>query len=120
MSLSLSKRNDWVLQSEIRSMSIECERLGGINLSQGIVDTEVPLVVRRAAQQAMNRGINTYTRYDGLPELRNAIADKQKKFTGLEYDPGSEIVVSAGATGALYCACLALLEPGDEVIHVAP
>ena len=118
--LKVSSRTDWVRQSEIRNMSIECDRIGGINLSQGIVDTEVPLVVRRAAQQAMNRGINTYTRYDGLPELRNAIADKQKKFTGLEYDPGSEIVVSAGATGALYCACLALLEPGDEVIVFEP
>lgn len=118
--LKVSSRTDWVRQSEIRNMSIECDRIGGINLSQGIVDTEVPLVVRRAAQQAMDRGINTYTRYDGLPELRNAIADKQKKFTGLEYDPGSEIVVSAGATGALYCACLALLEPGDEVIVFEP
>lgn len=118
--LRTSSRTEWVRQSEIRNMSIECERMGGINLSQGIVDTEVPLVVRRAAQEAMDRGINTYTRYDGLPELREAIADKQKRFTGLEYDPEGEIIVSAGATGALYCACLALLEPGDEVIVFEP
>lgn len=118
--LTVSFRTEWVKQSEIRAMSIECERIGGINLSQGIVDTEVPLEVRRGAQAAMDRGVNTYTRYDGLPELREAIAEKQKRFTELEYDPEGEIIVSAGATGALYCACLALLEPGDEVIVFEP
>ncbi|MFC1548358.1 pyridoxal phosphate-dependent aminotransferase [Candidatus Omnitrophota bacterium] len=118
--LKTSSRTEWVRQSEIRNMSIECDRIGGINLSQGIVDTEVPLVVRRGAQEAMDKGINTYTRYDGLPELRKAIAGKHKRFTGLEYDPEGEIIVSAGATGALYCACRALLEPGDEVIVFEP
>jgi aminotransferase len=120
MSLKLSKRHEWVLQSEIRNMSIECDRVGGINLSQGVCDTEVPLVVRRAAQQAMDQGINTYTRYDGLDELREAIAIKQERFTGMKVDPNREIVVSAGATGAFYCACLALLNPGDEVILFEP
>jgi aminotransferase len=101
-------------------MSIECDRLGGINLSQGVCDTEVPLVVRRGAQEAMDRGVNTYTRYDGLDELREAIAVKQERFTGMSPDPEREIVVSAGATGALYCACLSLLNPGDEVILFEP
>ena len=118
--LKVGSRTEWVRQSEIRNMSIECDRMGGINLSQGIVDTEVPLPVRRGAQEAMDRGVNTYTRYDGLSGLRDAISVKHKKFTGLEYDPDSEIIVSAGATGALYCACLALLEPGDEVIVFEP
>jgi len=108
------------MQSEIRNMSIECDRMGGINLSQGVCDTEVPLAVRRGAQEAMDRGINTYTRYDGLDLLREAIALKQKRFTGMDVDPQKEIVVSAGATGALYCACLALLNPGDEVILFEP
>ena len=120
MSLKLSKRHEWVLQSEIRNMSIECDRVGGINLSQGVCDTEVPLVVRQGAQEAMDRGVNTYTRYDGLEELRKAIADKQKRFTGMEVDPEGEIIVSSGATGALYCTCLALLNPGDEVIVFEP
>ena len=120
MVLSLSTRHKWVLQSEIRNMSIECDRVGGINLSQGVCDTEVPLDVRRGAQDAIDRGINTYTRYDGLPELRKAIADKQQRFTGMAVNSESEVVVSAGATGALYCACLALLNPGDEVIVFEP
>ena len=101
-------------------MTIECNRLGGINLAQGVCDTEVPLVVRQGAQKAIDEGFNTYTRYDGLEELRVAIAAKQKRFTGLEMNPEGEIIVTAGATGALYCTCLSLLNPGDEVILFEP
>ena len=120
MSLKLSKRHEWVLQSEIRNMSIECDRLGGINLSQGVCDLEVPSQVRFGAKEAIDKGFNIYTRYDGLDEIRAAIAQKQLLFTGQKVDPETEIVVSAGSTGALYCACLALLNPGDEVIVFEP
>jgi len=119
MGLALSKRHEWVQQSEIRNMSIECDLMGGINLSQGVCDTEVPLIVRRAAQEAINDGINSYTRYDGIDELREAIAKKQKLYSGMSVSP-EEIVVSAGSTGAFYCACLSLLNPGDEVILFEP
>lgn len=117
--MALSKRHEWVQQSEIRNMSIECDLMGGINLSQGVCDTEVPLIVRRAAQEAINDGINSYTRYDGIDELREAIAKKQKLYSGMSVSP-EEIVVSAGSTGAFYCACLSLLNPGDEVILFEP
>jgi aminotransferase len=120
VALKLSKRCEWVMQSEIRNMSIECEIVQGINLSQGVCDLEVPAEVLQGAQAAMDAGINTYTRYDGLTELREAIAHKQRLFTGMEVDSGTEIIVSAGATGAFYCACLALLDPGDEVILFEP
>lgn len=120
MVLKLGKRHEWVVQSEIRNMSIECDKIGGINLSQGICDMEVPLMVRQGAQEAMDQGINTYTRYDGLKTLREAIAGKQSKFYDMDVDPNKEIVVSAGSTGALFCACFALLDPGDEVILFEP
>lgn len=120
LGLKLSQRHEWVVQSEIRNMSIECERINGINLSQGVCDLEVPAPVRQGAKAAMDAGINTYTRYDGLAELRQAIAHKQKLFTGMEVNPETEIIVSAGSTGAFYCACLALLNPGDEVILFEP
>ncbi len=120
MSLKLSKRREWVAQSEIRNMSIECNRVGGINMSQGVCDLEVPAQVLAGAKEAMDSGINVYTRYDGLQELRQAIAAKQQRFTGLEVDPEKEIIVSAGSTGVLYCVCLALLDPGDEVIVFEP
>lgn len=120
MTLKLSERHAWVMQSEIRNMSIECDRVGGINLSQGVCDTEVPLAVRRGAQTAIDDGVNSYTHYAGLAEVREAIAQKQKRFTGMDVDPETEVIVTAGATGALYCACLALLNPGDEVVVFEP
>jgi aminotransferase len=101
-------------------MSIECEKYGGLNLSQGVCDLEVPSVVANGAKQAIDDGINAYTRYDGLNELRQAIAKRQKSFSGLEVNPETEIVVSAGATGALYSAFFALLSAGDEVIVFEP
>ena len=118
--LRLSARSGDILQSEIRNMSIECERIGGINLSQGVCDTPVPVDVQQGAFEGVTEGFNTYTRYDGLEELRQAIAIKMRDYNGVEVDPSSEIVVSAGATGAFYCACLALLDPGDEVILFEP
>lgn len=120
MSLHLSKRSGFIVQSEIRNMSIECERVGGINLSQGVCDTPIPVEARRAAQAAIDSGPNSYTRYDGIEELRRAIARKLGQRNGLAADPNGEVVVSAGSTGAFYCACLALLDPGDEIILFEP
>jgi len=120
MATSFSKRVDLIYQSEIRNMSLECDRVGGINLSQGVCDTEVPEVVRRGAQSAMDEGVNSYTRYDGIDEIRHAIAGKMRSYNGVECDPDKEVVVSVGSTGAFYSACLALLDPGDEVILFEP
>ncbi|NTV60987.1 MAG: aminotransferase class I/II-fold pyridoxal phosphate-dependent enzyme [Chlorobiaceae bacterium] len=120
MALSLSTRHGCVLQSEIRNMSLECSRIGGINLSQGVCDTPVPSEVLRGASESVEHGVNTYTHYAGLFRLRKAIAEKQLRFSAMECDPESEIIVSAGATGAMYCAFQALLNPGDEVIVFEP
>jgi len=118
--LYLSDRQEWVARSEIRNMSIECERVGGINLAQGVCDLEVPGEVRQGAHRAIEDGINVYTRFDGLRELREAIGRKYTASTGIEVDPESEVIASAGTTGAFYCAALALLNPGDEVIVFEP
>ncbi len=120
MALSLSRRSDRITQAEIRVMTIECEKVGGINLAQGVCDTQAPLPVRRGAQAAIDAGVNSYTRFDGLAELRRAIAAKLRDYNGINADPETEITVSAGSTGAFYCACLALLDPGDEVILFEP
>ena len=120
MSLNLADRCDLVMQSDIRTMSLECARIGGINLSQGICDTPVPPEVLRGAADAVMQGPNVYTHYAGLHELRQAIADKQRRFSGMELDPEREIVISAGATGAMYCAFQALLNRGDEVLVFEP
>ncbi len=120
MSLSLSTRAARTTQSEIRIMSIECEKVKGINLAQGVCDTEVPDVVRTGAKQAIDAGLNSYTRCDGIAELRTAVAEKMRNFNGIECDPETEVIISAGSTGCFYTACLALLNPGDEVILFEP
>lgn len=120
MPLSLSKRAARTVQSEIRTMSVACEKVQGINLAQGVCDTEVPEPVREGAKQAMDEGINSYTRAEGLAPIRQAIAEKMRRFNGIECDPETEVIVGSGATGAFYTACLALLNPGDEVILFEP
>lgn len=120
MSLKVSKRRPLVAQSEIRNMSIECAKVKGINLAQGVCDLPVPDVVIQGAEEAMERGSNIYTRFDGRWELRKAIAAKQQRYSGMEVDPEGQVVASAGATGAFYATCLALLDEGDEVIVFEP
>jgi aminotransferase len=116
----LSARAGRIAQSEIRVMSIECDKVRGINLAQGVCDTPVPIEVRKAAERAIEAGHNSYTRLDGVSPLREQIACKMRMFNKVECDSEHEIVVTAGSTGAFYCTCLALLNPGDEVILFEP
>jgi len=118
--LALSQLAPATMQSEIRAMTLECDRIGGINLAQGICDTPVPAPVEEGAIQAIRDGHNIYTRLDGIGRLRAAIALKQQRDYGLDYDPESEILVSSGATGGLHAAAMALLNPGDEVLLFEP
>jgi aminotransferase len=101
-------------------MTLECTRVGGINLSQGVCDTPVPDVVKRAAQQAIDEGCNIYTRYDGLGELRGAIAKKLARDNALHFDPEREIVVASGSSAAFYGASVAIFDPGDEAVLFQP
>lgn len=109
-----------LMQSEIRNMSIECDRVHGINLSQGVCDLPLPKILQTAANDAIVAGENHYTRYDGVEKLRKAIASKVQYFNGIEADPDTQICVSCGATGALYCTCYALFDPGDEILLFTP
>ena len=120
MSLSPSRRAARTVQSEIRVMSIECEKIKGINLAQGVCDTPVPTEVREGARRAMEQGINSYTRAEGLAPIREAVAQKMRRFNGIECDPETEVIIHSGSTGAFYAACLALLNPADEVILFEP
>jgi len=118
--LRLSELAPGTVQSEIRAMSTECERMGGINLAQGVCDTPVPPVVEAEAIAAIRAGHNIYTRLDGIGRLRAAIAQKQQRDYGLVYDPETEVLVASGATAGLHAACMALLNPGDEVLVFEP
>ena len=106
--------------SEIRAMTQACVAAGGLNMAQGVCDTPVPPIVLSAAAKAMAGGKNMYSRFDGLAELREALAIKLLRDNDIRADPETEITVSAGATGSFHSACLALLNPGDEVILFEP
>jgi aminotransferase len=108
------------MQSEIRAMTTECDRIGGINLAQGVCDTPVPEVVEAGATEAIRNGENIYTRCDGITRLRQAIAAKQLRDYGLNYDPEREVMVASGATGGLHAAAMALLNPKDDVLLFEP
>jgi aminotransferase len=118
--LHLSEIAPHIIQSEIRSMTVECDAAGGVNLAQGVCDTPLPASVIEAAHQAINDGYNIYTRLDGVTPLRQAIAEKFERYNHLTADPEKEILVTSGATGAMYSTCLALFDPGDQVILFEP
>jgi N-succinyldiaminopimelate aminotransferase len=92
-----------------------------VNLGQGFPDTDGPAEIAQAAADAIMAGHgNQYPPGAGIPPLRAAIADHQRRFYGLDVDPDSEVLVTAGATEAIAAALLALVEPGDEVIAFEP
>ena len=101
-------------------MSGLARELGAINLGQGFPDEPGPEVIRRAAAEAVLHGDNQYPPMAGLPALREAAARHYRRFQGLDLDWKSEVTITSGATEALACAFLALIEPGDEVILFAP
>jgi len=120
MGLHENQRLAGLGQSEIRAMTLACTQVQGINLAQGVCDTGVPKLVLEGAKQAMDEGYNTYTRYDGLAELRQALAQRMGAFNHIPVNPETEVTASAGATGAFHCVCMGLLQPGDEVILFEP
>jgi len=101
-------------------MSALAVRTGAINLGQGFPDEDGPREVLDAAVSAIREGVNQYPPGIGIPLLRQAVADHQRRFYGLEVDPDREVLVTAGATEAIAATLLALLEPGDEVVTFEP
>ena len=101
-------------------MSALALRTGSVNLGQGFPDTDGPAEVIDVAVDALRSGRNQYAPGTGVPELRHAIADHQKRFYGVDVDPDSEVGVTTGATEAIASALLGLVDPGDEVIVLEP
>jgi N-succinyldiaminopimelate aminotransferase len=101
-------------------MSALAVRVGAVNLGQGFPDTDGPESVREAAVAAIRGGRNQYAPGIGIPELRAAVAEHQRRFYGLELDPDREVVITTGATEAIAAALLGLVDPGDEVVALEP
>jgi N-succinyldiaminopimelate aminotransferase len=100
-------------------MSALALRTGAINLGQGFPDTDGPPSLLSDAAANVQGGINQYPPGIGIPELRSAVAEHQRRFYGLEVDPDA-VLVTTGATEAIASAVLALCEPGDEVVTFQP
>lgn len=103
--------------AEMTALAVRTE---SINLGQGFPDTDGPAGMLEAAEKALYGGANQYPPGPGRPELRAAIARHRQQRYGMEYDPDTEILVTAGATEAITAAILALTEPGDEVLVIEP
>lgn len=101
-------------------MSALAASTGSINLGQGFPDTDGPTEVLDAAIAAIRSGVNQYPPGPGDPDLRQAIAEHHQRWYGIEIDPDTEVVVTAGATEALAGALLGMLDAGDEVVLFEP
>lgn len=103
--------------AEMSALAIEHD---AINLGQGFPDTDGPQEVLDAAKAAIDGGRNQYPPGPGVPELLDAISLHQKRFYGLDVDPRSEVLVTVGATEAIFATIMALVQPGDEVVTFEP
>lgn len=101
-------------------MSALAVATGSINLGQGFPDTDGPDLIKRSAIRAIEDGHNQYPPLNGISELRSAIASHHKRHNGLDFDPVTEILVTAGATEAIASCLLSLCETGDEVVMFEP
>jgi N-succinyldiaminopimelate aminotransferase len=117
----LNRRLEGMGTTIFAEMSALATATKSINLGQGFPDTDGPAEIAEAAVAAIRGGRgNQYPPGPGIPELRRAVAEHQRRFYGLAYDPDAEVLVTAGATEAIAAAMLALLEPGDEVVSFEP
>jgi aspartate/methionine/tyrosine aminotransferase len=91
-----------------------------IRFDLGEPDFETPQHIKEAAIKAIRDGFSHYTVAPGIMELRKAISDKLRRDNGMEYDPDTEICITTGGVGALYCGLQSIINPGDEVIIPDP
>jgi aspartate/methionine/tyrosine aminotransferase len=93
---------------------------GVIGLHAGEPDFDTPTHIKEAAKQALENGYTHYTHTAGLPELREAIAEKLAQENNMKADPTSEITVTVGGFAALFATTQTVISPGDEVIITEP
>jgi N-succinyldiaminopimelate aminotransferase len=93
---------------------------GAINLAQGFPDFDGPEFVKEAAIAAIRAGHGQYARVNGIPEIHHALSAKYRRDWGLDYAPDTEIVVTSGATEAVFAAIQGICDNGDEVVLFEP
>ncbi len=124
MTLQISRRVQRVkpsptLAMTARAAQLRREGLDVISLSVGEPDFDTPAHISEAGIAAIRSGFTRYTNSDGMPELKDAIIAKFQRDNALTYQR-NQILVSTGAKQTLFNLCMAVLDPGDEVVIPAP
>ncbi len=114
---SLSSSLTLAIDSKAKQM--KADGLDVVGFGAGEPDFDTPQHIKDAAIKALNEGFTKYTPASGIPELRQAIADKFKRENGLSYKP-SQVIVSCGGKHSCYNVIIATCEKDDEVIIPAP
>jgi aminotransferase len=118
--MHISEKAKKFSESVIREMTRHALRHDAVNLAQGFPDFPCPAELKDAACRAIQADVNQYAITWGAKAFRDALAEKTRRFTGLDFDPEAEITVTCGSTEAMISTLLALVDPGDEVIVFEP
>ena len=124
MSFKQAERMKEVPMSKLRAIFYECieledEGMEVTALTLGEPDFDTPQYIKEACKEALDRGITKYADNMGIPELREAVAQKLRDENGLDYRPG-EIMVTTGVAQGMFASLMAFLDPGDEVLVPDP
>lgn len=117
---ALSRRVEAFEPSMIRHMTQLAKTHGAINLAQGYPDFDPPREILNKLSEISHQNVHQYAIAAGTLEMRQAIAEKHRHFTGRAVDPESEVVVTCGGTEAMMAALMSLINPGDKVAIFSP
>lgn len=120
MNPTFALRTQGMETSIFSEISMLARKYDAVNLGQGFPDYDTPDPIKQSALAAINSGKNQYAIGSGERILRHALARHTEHWYGLSFDPDDEITVTSGATEALFCTLMALINPGDEVIVFQP
>ena len=118
--ISLSKKSSVFEDSVIRRMTRICNEYSALNLSQGFPDFDPPHELLAKLEETAFKGPHQYAITWGADNFRKALSKKVEHFSGLSYDPQSEITVTCGSTEAMLASVLATLNDGDKVAIFSP
>ena len=120
MRRALSRRLEGFGTTIFTEMTRLANEKGAINLAQGFPDFDGPEFAKDAAIAAIRAGHGQYARMTGIPEIHRALSAKYRRDWGLDFAPDTELVVTSGATEAIFGAIQGVCDPGDEVVLFEP
>ena len=117
---NLSDRSSHFTDSVIRRMTRISIEHGSINLSQGYPDFNPPQEILTRLKEVADKDYHQYSITCGAANTRKALSDKMLHFSGVYYDPSSEVTVTCGSTEAMMASMMSVTDPGDKVVIFSP